>query len=89
LASHHALSRNEVPMPRSWPGRAVTDEERDLISKIRLLSSRSRGELAEVLDAMLDRDDTRRLVEEAFEISSDSFARYWGPRSDAIPKKSL
>ncbi|HVR08500.1 MAG TPA: hypothetical protein VMW75_10680 [Thermoanaerobaculia bacterium] len=68
---------------------SVTPQESEMLAKVRRLSPENRDEVIRIVDEMLDREDMRRLVREAFEISSKSFARYWGPKGNANPKKSL
>jgi hypothetical protein len=68
---------------------SITQQEHEMLAKARKLSPEGRDKVIETIDEMLDREDMRRLVREAFEISTSSFARYWGPKSDANPKKSI
>ncbi|HEY6322151.1 MAG TPA: hypothetical protein VJA16_11395 [Thermoanaerobaculia bacterium] len=67
----------------------TTNYDYILLAKINSLSPEKREELTNIINDMLDRDDTRRLVAEAFELSARSLARSWGSDNDDAPQESL
>lgn len=63
--------------------------ESRMLTKIRSLPPRRREELNEIVDDMLARECHRKLVREAFDISTRSLARDWGADDDKEPDKGF
>jgi hypothetical protein len=53
----------------------LSPEEREIISELRKLSKEGRSVVVELIDEIVDREDSARLLEEGLLLSAQSFLR--------------
>jgi hypothetical protein len=70
-----SLRRRKEPVPNLARYAQLSPEEWGIISDLRKLSEEGRGIVVKLIDEMVDREDTARLLEEGLFLSSQSFLR--------------